>query len=120
MALVVSSGKNSDSYKIYVALISQTSTDDPTVTILENTIGDIVWERVTAGRYEGTLNNIFLANKTVCFLTQSLRTLTESVDEITVEFSRVTNNSVFIKTNLEGTLTDGLLIDTSLEIRIYN
>jgi hypothetical protein len=46
-------------YKKYVALISQTGVLDPTVTVLENTIGDIVWTRFAAGDYRGTLTGAF-------------------------------------------------------------
>ena len=42
-------------YKKYVATISQFGTNDPTVTILENTIGSIVWTRLSSGNYQGYL-----------------------------------------------------------------
>jgi hypothetical protein len=51
-------------YKKYVAIISQTGTNNPTVTVLENTLGNIVWTRQGAGDYTGTLSNAFPANKT--------------------------------------------------------
>lgn len=46
-------------YQKYIANISQVGTADPTITILENTIGDIVWTRVGVGVYEGYLLNAF-------------------------------------------------------------
>lgn len=42
-------------YQKYVATISQFGTNDPTVTILENTIGNIVWTRLSSGNYQGYL-----------------------------------------------------------------
>ena len=55
--------------KMYRALISQNTTSAPIVTILENTIGSIVWSRDSAGIYTGTLSSTFTANKTFCQIT---------------------------------------------------
>lgn len=52
--------------KQYVALMTQTGTDIPTVNILHNTIGNIIWTRTGIGDYTGTLNNTFTTNKTIC------------------------------------------------------
>lgn len=46
-------------YKKYIATITQVGLADPVVTILENTIGDIVWTRLGVGYYEGYLLNGF-------------------------------------------------------------
>lgn len=54
----------SANYKIYRALITQTSTNAPTVIVLENTIGSIVWSRNSPGTYSATLVGAFQANKT--------------------------------------------------------
>lgn len=54
-------------YKVYVALLSQTGTDDPTVIVFENTIGDIVWTRQSTGVYRATLVGAFPTNKTFFF-----------------------------------------------------
>ena len=53
--------------KRYVANFTQTGTSAPTVDILENTIGNIVWTRFVAGNYKGTLTGAFpSANKVAC------------------------------------------------------
>lgn len=54
-------------YKVYTALLSQTGTDDPTVIVFENTIGDIVWTRQSTGVYRATLVGAFPTNKTFFF-----------------------------------------------------
>lgn len=46
-------------YKVYSAKFTQSGTSAPTVTVLENTIGDIVWTRTAVGKYIGTLANAF-------------------------------------------------------------
>lgn len=56
---------NNPSYKVYTALLTQTGTDAPVATILENTLGNIVWTRINPGQYMGTLAGAFTTNKTV-------------------------------------------------------
>lgn len=57
-------------YKVYTALLTQTGTDAPVATVLENTLGgEIYWSRNSAGNYIGTLNDAFPEGKTVCFYT---------------------------------------------------
>lgn len=102
-------------YKSYVALITQTGTSAPTLNILENTIGDIVWTRFGVGDYRGTLTGAFINNKVICFSNQT-DTLT------TTTILRKNIDSVFINTGTSGTSTliDSALVKTSIEIRVYN
>jgi hypothetical protein len=58
-------------YKKYVAIMNQTSTNAPTATVLENTIGDIVWSYSAVGEYYATLAGAFTVGKTVVFLSNS-------------------------------------------------
>ncbi len=51
-------------YRVYTALLTQTGTDAPVATVLENTIGNIVWTRISAGNYQATLNGAFTLGKT--------------------------------------------------------
>lgn len=53
-------------YKVYTALLTQTGTDAPVATILENTLGGTpVWTRTDVGEYRVTLTGAFITNKTV-------------------------------------------------------
>lgn len=52
-------------YKIYTALLTQSGTASPTATVLENTIGDIVFTRDDVGYYIGTLADAFTIGKTL-------------------------------------------------------
>jgi len=53
------------SYKVYTAILNQSGTNNPTVTILQNSLGgNIVWTRFATGSYKGTLSNTFTVNKT--------------------------------------------------------
>jgi hypothetical protein len=102
-------------YKSYVALISQSGTAAPSVTILENTIGNIVWTRFALGDYRGTLTGAFPSGKVVCFSNQ--------IDMPTMTLiQRKNDDSVSINTGTPGTTTiaDSILNNTSIEIRVYN
>lgn len=103
-------------YKKYIANLSQTGTNDPVVTILENTIGDIVWTRTGVGLYQGFLLGAFgpAPDKVYLFI-QSFNNF--------VSYASIYNgnaDSVDITTldNLYAP-TDALLQNTTIEIRVY-
>ena len=101
-------------YKKYVATISQTGTSDPIVTVLENTIGDIVWTRTLAGRYEGTLVGAF-PDQSKTYL---LNSITQTNNYI--RFYWTSANVVQIRTaDFTNTLQDGQLDFNTIEIRTY-
>lgn len=51
--------------KVYRALLTQTGTNAPVATVLENSLGGtVVWARSMAGTYSATLVGAFTANKT--------------------------------------------------------
>jgi hypothetical protein len=100
-------------YKKYIATISQTGTADPTVTVLENTIGDIVWTRFAVGNYAGTLVGAFPdADKTYAIVGQNNGNFYNlgwnTIDDLLLLSSDPANIS-----------TDGLLNNTTIEIRTY-
>ena len=102
-------------YKSYVALISQTGTAAPTVTVLENTIGNIVWTRFAAGDYRGTLTGAFTSGKVFC--------LSNQIEPLqTILIVRKNIDSIAINTITAATTSaiDSALVNTSIEIRIYN
>lgn len=51
--------------KQYTGLLQQTGTSNPTVQILQNTIGTIIWTRTGIGVYIGTLAGAFPTLKTI-------------------------------------------------------
>jgi hypothetical protein len=104
---------DSVTYKKYVALLTQSGTDAPTAIVLENTIGDIVWTYYSTGEYLGTLANAFTEDKTFLFAyilpTSVIKIERNNEDQINVG----TTDNLLAKTN-------GLLNNTSIEIRVYN
>ncbi len=111
-------------YKVYTALLTQSGTDAPVATVLENTLGGtLVWTRDTTGQYTGTLNGAFTENKT--FITSQFNaTLTPPsggyISGILGE--RNDNDSIHLITfDIPSTDTgDGILNETPIEIRVYN
>lgn len=104
-------------YKSYVALISQSGTSAPTVTVLQNDFTDTISRsRVNAGRYNFTFSGTQLTvNKTVVFVTPDISSFkTMMAGRIDPNIVRV--EVVDIETNLYA---DGLSSAT-LEIRVYN
>ena len=102
-------------YKSYVALITQSGTAAPTVTILENTIGDIVWSFQSNGEYFGTLTGAFPSGKVIT-LSNQIKTLE------TITIQRKNDNDIAINTfnALTGAGINGTLVNASIEIRVYN
>ncbi len=102
--------------KIYKALISQSGSDAPTVVILENTIGNIVWTRTGDGVYIGTLAGAFNVLKTNYSIVQSQ----DSGEDTINGFNVATVNSMMITTYTLGVVgVDGVLSDTPLLIETY-
>lgn len=104
-------------YKVYTALISQSGTSDPTATILDNTIGSIVWTRVSDGFYRGTLSGAFTTDKTWPMINTNIFAKTEGQAKFVLAG---TQNYVEIYTSdTTGALADDRLNGTSIEIRVY-
>jgi len=110
-------------YKYYIGLMSQLYQDAPTVIILENTIGEIVWTRVNTGVFRGTLAGAFVDKKTWCYM----RMAHSSVPSVVGYSSMKRYNDDFIEvtsgeydpppTTLWG--RDGILWEVPFEIRVY-
>lgn len=102
--------------KIYTALISQSGTSDPTVTVLgTNEIGSIVWTRSVTGTYVGTLTGAFTANKTWCASSVS----DEGLGAAVVRLQRTNANAVTLYTSDNTFTAQDVFTNISIEIRVY-
>jgi len=103
-------------YKKYVALMSQSGTSAPTVVVLENSIGNIVWTRASTGLYRGTLIGAFPLNKTYSMMSV---TLTDGI----VNVYRFSNDTIRVATtnlhNPTAAYHDNHLLNNTIEIRVY-
>ena len=126
-------GGDSRPYKVYTALLSQTGTDAPVATVLENTLGyDIVWSRLNAGGYLATATEFTIedVNKFYCKIGNRLPSgASTNLVSYIVEASNLPVGSsssfeVFTKTILNSTgvvtIGDNILEFTPIEIRVYN
>lgn len=114
----------SGAYTSYVAVISQAGAAAPTETIQYDTITGGVWSRLLAGIYQFTKVGAFQVAKTWCVIDNNTDQGTFT-DGTYLNCRRINNNVVEVRTavyNLVAntlTLTDGVLLNTPLEIRIY-
>lgn len=104
-------------YKKYVALLSQSGTDIPEANILENTIGVITYDRISAGRYIIQSSGLFTANKTIVFV----QPLTRGADYGFMMSAYGDSSNIYLETTsyLGGNI-DELMYQTGIEIRVYN
>lgn len=105
---------NNVSYKHYIALLFQSGTSDPTAYVLENTLSSgITWVRDAVGEYLGTLTGEFTEYKTTVVCNNTMQ------GEIIS--GRKNNDKVQVYTyNSSGTATDGQLLYSTIEIRVYS
>jgi len=118
-------------YKIYRALMNQSSGNAPTATILENTFeakyGRIAWTRVDKGIYYGTLTGVFTTSK--LFLPNpsgsgSFILRSTSFDSTgTYSINRKSDNILELRSYNavgSGALDDSILNNAPIEIIVYN
>lgn len=101
-----SHGQYLRNYKIYKALITQYSTDDPTAIVLENSIGDISWARVSAGIYRANLTGAFTSDKTWL--------VTQADNDSNWYCYRYDADFIYCRAD-----SDGVIDDLSIEIGVY-
>lgn len=113
--------KDSRPYKVYTAILTQTSTNNPTATVLENTLGGtITWVRYLDGRYRADLSYAgYILNKTIGFATPGSHSFAASNQTIKV-FVGSNASELIVYTTENGVLTDGILHKVPIEIRVYN
>lgn len=105
---------DSSPYKVYTATLTQNGTNPPTVNILQNTIGTITWAYGGIGYYYANSSSLFAANKT-------WTTAQASGTGDIVKFFRQTSSQLMLTVaELDGSGTDGALVSSSIEIRVYN
>jgi len=120
-AAAIGGGSGSASYSVYTALLTQTGTDAPVATVLENTLGGtVVWTYDSVGIYIATLTGAFTVNKTFIFIGSINGELSNSygvntaypLNGISDYINVVTLNASFVEGNDQ-------LKNTSIEIRVY-
>ena len=107
-------------YKVYTALLTQSGIANPTAIVLENTIGNIVFTYVSNGVFEGTLSNAFPIGQTVINISQQFSFSGPNFQLSWINDTARTVNKFQIRVVQNGAPSDGLLLNTPIEIRVYN
>jgi hypothetical protein len=110
-------------YKVYTALLTQTGTDAPVATILQNTLGGTpFWARSGVGSYDIVLPGAFPIGKTVCFLTiHNNDSAGRILGSMNYAGAPNANNRGFVIQNATtNSNTDGLAALSCIEIRVYD
>jgi len=99
---------------VYTALLTQSGTDAPVATVLQNTLGGtVVWTYNDVGIYYGTLAGAFDENKTAFFFGPV--NSTGGLFQAAV----IDNDTIKVDVYFEGTHADEELNSTAIEIRVY-
>ena len=104
-------------YKVYTALLSQTGTNVPVATVLENTLG------ATISYSLGGTGFVVATSSTTSFTDPNKVFISISNGNGAGFFSvlRIQTNQVrIVQQNIAGANTDGLLQTANFEIRVYN
>lgn len=114
-------------YKVYTALLTQTGTDAPVATVLENTLGGpLVWDYAGTGQYYATLIGAFTVDKTTVSITMSG---TATVAQSNTNANRNTTSLAGVEPDVivincykadTGVGADDLFTKAFIEIRVYN
>jgi hypothetical protein len=95
-------------------VVTDLTASAPVATVLENTIGDIVWSYQGVGSYIGTLTNAFTENKTYLSFSSQL----SGIYFINIVRNSISSINVTTKDNAPDPY-DNILLNTPIEIRVY-
>jgi hypothetical protein len=100
----------------YVAFLSQSGTNPPVSTIIKNDLsGSIVWTRISAGVYHGTLTGAFASNRVVI----TLGSFNSSWDA-KVKCYKLNNDVIVLKTgDSTDFIDDDVITNLPIDIKIY-
>lgn len=102
-------------YDSYTCILNQTGANHPIATEFSNSVGEIVWTRLSSGIYTANSDELFTA---YTFIPPYLTNL---VDTAGVAYRLTkTSSSILTLTTVDfGVPTDGLLVNFPLEFKIY-
>jgi hypothetical protein len=110
-------------YKIYSAIMNQSGVAAPVPVILQNTIGNIVWQYVGIGLYSGVLVGAFPANKCLAFVGSTGDFTGSDPDYYTAQLLVDSPNAIQLNAILNGggvnQSQDDAISAVSIEVRVY-
>lgn len=107
--------------KCYIALLTQTGTNAPVATVLQNTLGgNPVWSYTSTGDYAITLAGAWTANKTWAVCATSFDTSNGLPVSGHCNVNNGDQDSFPLQLyNAEGTAVDDCLLLTAIQILVY-
>jgi hypothetical protein len=111
-------GYEQKNYKVYSALLTQSGAgNDPTAIVLENTLGPITYLYSSVGRYDVLSSSLFTTDKTFVLIGNAIA---GNPGEL-INF-KISDDSTIIIWSLDsaGSQADDILLNTPIEIRVYN
>lgn len=110
--------------KVYRALLTQTGTNAPVATVLDNTLGfDVVWSRSSQGIYSGDSNSVaneFPNGRTMVFCGSGQTTTNHWDNAGTIAVARIEqDDAILVISGDASSPDDNQLFDTPIEIIIY-
>ena len=115
-------GGSSPSYKVYTALLTQTGTNPPVATVLENTIGNISFSYVEQGTYQINSSGLFTLNKTMLIMSpfqSGTGFMIQNINFLNNPLNNTDSSLIVISANPSGAFNEKLF-NTPIEIRVYN
>lgn len=109
-------------YKVYTALLTQTGTNAPVATVLENTLDtEVIWEYIATGNYRSNIIPTLEDTHTAVFL----QTVIVDGENNLIQYSILNDFGVktvqlLTKSTSSPFGKNGVLYKTPIEIRVYN
>jgi hypothetical protein len=111
-------------YRSYTALLTQSGTDAPVATVLENTLGEISFSYTNPGVYKIESDGLFTVGKTWTSSSLVNDGANGVYQQVIVEASNTSGaflpDEIILRTYGGDFNGDGLLNSTPIEIRVYN
>lgn len=105
-------------YRVYTALLTQSGENAPVATVLENTIGDIVFTYDSDGQYYGELIDGFVEGKTFILVSNAVKDVLNG--NIGIIQCLNANTLIIESYDGSGATLNGVFSNTPIEIRVYN
>jgi len=109
-------GTSNPLYKVYTALLTRAGALTPVTTVLENTLGVILFQYGSVGLYYINSVNLFTLDKTVIFITSTASTYGNTL----IALRSSGNTCIIGQSTSAGPNDDPWVYPVSIEIRVYN
>lgn len=107
-------------YKVYTALLTQTGVNAPIASVLQNTLGNIIWSYYSVGQYRATLTGELTLNKRVILVSPTNEADGTTAGYVTFSDEDQSDDSFILKCiSISGTPINEIAVPRGIEIRVY-